>query len=231
VARGASEVGSLDIGEIVGGYHGKAFGFASRNFYAEFVAALEVVARANELYGGLHLAAPLRERELEIKSPMTLHQAARLVGLPRDDLLEANPALLAPVASGRKSLPRGYVLRIPVHGQVDEARVQVASVEPSEGDSAADEPSAATSVDSHDSGKTARASHTTASKRRSTVASAASRVRRAVATLVHQVRPGQTLVDIARRYGTTVAMIRGANNLRDPKSLQVGQRLKIPQRT
>src|SRR6266850_8439789 len=44
--HGAGEVGSTDIGDLVMRYHGKAFGFASRNFYAEFLAALDVSDRA-----------------------------------------------------------------------------------------------------------------------------------------------------------------------------------------
>jgi LysM repeat protein len=47
-----------------------------------------------------------------------------------------------------------------------------------------------------------------------------------VATLVHRVRPGETLISIARRYGTTVAAIQEANKLRDT-TIRVGQSLLI----
>jgi LysM repeat protein len=46
------------------------------------------------------------------------------------------------------------------------------------------------------------------------------------AGVVHRVRPGETLISIARRYGTTVAAIREANNLRDT-TIRVGQSLLI----
>src|SRR5205823_14388566 len=42
MARAVAEVGTTDIATIVRDYRGKAFGFASRNFYAEFLAALDV---------------------------------------------------------------------------------------------------------------------------------------------------------------------------------------------
>lgn len=45
VARAVRETGSRDIADLVRRYQGPAFGFASRNFYAEFLAALEVVHR------------------------------------------------------------------------------------------------------------------------------------------------------------------------------------------
>ena len=42
IARAVDEIGTSDIGRIVREYRGNAFGFASRNFYAEFLAALDV---------------------------------------------------------------------------------------------------------------------------------------------------------------------------------------------
>jgi lipoprotein-anchoring transpeptidase ErfK/SrfK len=48
------------------------------------------------------------------------------------------------------------------------------------------------------------------------------------ATKVHKVRRGENLSLIARRYGTTVAAIARANNLRNPNLIYSGQRLSIP---
>lgn len=42
VHQAVATVGSADLGEIVRRYQGPRFGFASKNFYAEFLAALEV---------------------------------------------------------------------------------------------------------------------------------------------------------------------------------------------
>lgn len=47
MARAVRTVGSDDIGQIVQEYDGNAFGFASRNFYAEFLAALDVEEQAH----------------------------------------------------------------------------------------------------------------------------------------------------------------------------------------
>src|SRR5207245_9804611 len=54
VARAVSEVGTADIATIVRDYHGKAFGFASRNFYVEFLAALELPRDHRTYFGDLH---------------------------------------------------------------------------------------------------------------------------------------------------------------------------------
>jgi LysM repeat protein len=45
---------------------------------------------------------------------------------------------------------------------------------------------------------------------------------------IHTVAPGETLTAIARRYGVTVAAIVEANDLANPNSISVGQKLTIP---
>jgi LysM repeat protein len=42
------------------------------------------------------------------------------------------------------------------------------------------------------------------------------------------VRPGDTLIAIAARFGTTVKAIRVANNIDNPRLIRVGQVLVIP---
>lgn len=45
----------------------------------------------------------------------------------------------------------------------------------------------------------------------------------------YTVQPGDTLGDIAFRYGTTVPVLVRLNGLSDPDRLRVGQRLRLPQ--
>jgi murein endopeptidase len=47
---------------------------------------------------------------------------------------------------------------------------------------------------------------------------------------LHKVRSGQTLGHIAILYGTTVALIRGANHMRGSSFLRLGQQLSVPLR-
>lgn len=48
------------------------------------------------------------------------------------------------------------------------------------------------------------------------------------APVVHRVAAGETLSDIARRYGTTVQSLTAANGIADPNRVGVGQSLTIP---
>src|SRR5690606_8261272 len=49
----------------------------------------------------------------------------------------------------------------------------------------------------------------------------------ATASVVHVVRPGETLYHIARDYGTTVESLVALNQIDDPNRLRVGQRLLV----
>ncbi len=49
-----------------------------------------------------------------------------------------------------------------------------------------------------------------------------------VEVVVHVVQPGDTLLGIALRYGSTVEVIMSANEIDDPLALQVGQELIVP---
>jgi hypothetical protein len=70
-------MGSSDIVAIIRGYKGKAFGFASRNFYPEFLAALDVIPRSSVYFGGLSALSvpeePVPERDREPSRQPHLH--------------------------------------------------------------------------------------------------------------------------------------------------------------
>ena len=61
VARGVRELGSREISDLVARYKGPAFGFASRNFYAEFAAVLELISQRQHYFGPEALAAALAD--------------------------------------------------------------------------------------------------------------------------------------------------------------------------
>src|SRR4029078_6792191 len=69
VARAVSETGSTDIGTIVKRYRGPLFGFASRNFYAEFVAAVTVEGEYEQYFGKLDFDGPFRSDEVALERP------------------------------------------------------------------------------------------------------------------------------------------------------------------
>jgi N-acetylmuramoyl-L-alanine amidase len=55
-----------------------------------------------------------------------------------------------------------------------------------------------------------------------------SRGPQAVAPIAHVVKPGETLISIAMKYGVSVNSLKRANNLKHKALLRVGSRLVIP---
>jgi LysM repeat protein len=58
--RAKSELGS-DLVKIINDYKGPVFGYASMNFYSEFLAAVEVYKNYPQFYGELALDQPLQQ--------------------------------------------------------------------------------------------------------------------------------------------------------------------------
>jgi membrane-bound lytic murein transglycosylase D len=102
-----------DFESMVHKYRGRRFGFASRNFYVEFLAAIDVVRDADRHFGTQRELEVPRSREVKLRRSMRLTDAAKHVGVTRDDLIAMNPAFLRRVRYGVDRIPRGYRLRVP----------------------------------------------------------------------------------------------------------------------
>jgi membrane-bound lytic murein transglycosylase D len=74
VARARESVASDDVADIVARYRGPGFGFASRNYYAEFLAALYVMQHASAYFPEV---APVRMVEYRVRRGDTLYGVAR----------------------------------------------------------------------------------------------------------------------------------------------------------
>lgn len=102
-----------DFPSIIRDYDGPRFGFASRNFYAEFLAAVEVAKNAERYFGRLQREPERRSYEIVLPAYVPLAELARHLGLDIETLRRYNPGLRPPVFAGDKYLPRGYHLRVP----------------------------------------------------------------------------------------------------------------------
>ena len=94
-------------------YKGPAFGFASRNFYASFLAALEVDRNARKYFGPLRPDVPTNYDVVVAQQYVSARGLAQQAGISMDELKVHNPALRDPILSGEKYIPRGYEIRLP----------------------------------------------------------------------------------------------------------------------
>jgi len=112
MARAVRDTGSNDIGRIISDYKGPRFGFASRNFYPSFLAALEVEREAAQHFGALQLDRAPEFTEYELPAYVDAAVLAARLGVALDHLKRDNPALLPQVWSGNKRIPKGYTLKV-----------------------------------------------------------------------------------------------------------------------
>lgn len=87
------------------------FGFASRNFYSEFLAALRVASQLES--SRIQRDRPIHFVEYVLPGYMHINDIRRHFKLSEVVLQQLNPAIRPPVYSGHKLLPSGYPLRLP----------------------------------------------------------------------------------------------------------------------
>ena len=116
--RHAKEIlGTDDIVTIVRNYHSRTFGFASRNFYVSFLAALEVDRDPGKYFGSLQKEPEARFQEVQLPAYVTVTALEHTLKIDGVKLRALNPALLEAVWAGRQRIPRAYRLRLPMDGQ------------------------------------------------------------------------------------------------------------------
>jgi len=113
VRRALRETGTGDIGEIVRQYKGSRFGFASRNFYAAFLAAVDITGNSESYFGILERNHA--DGYWIVKLPVYLPLSAFTEQLELDAgvIRALNPSLQRSVWKGKKYVPKDYHLRLP----------------------------------------------------------------------------------------------------------------------
>lgn len=111
--RAREQLGTDDIVRIVRDYHSPTFGFASRNFYVSFLAALTVAQDPQKYFGNLRESPQIDFHELRMPAAASVVALQNTLGVDRSTLQRLNPALRPAVWRGRRSIPAGYLLRLP----------------------------------------------------------------------------------------------------------------------
>jgi len=99
--------------EIFNHYKSKVFGFASRNYYSEFLAAREVAANYEKYFGKITRDTPVETREIVLAGYSSIKDLGEYFGVDMATLRKHNPSLRIPVFRGQKYVPKGYSLRLP----------------------------------------------------------------------------------------------------------------------
>jgi len=80
--RAQSEVGSSDMNKVIDEYTGPLFGYASMNFYSEFLAAVDVYKNHQQYFGQLVLDRPIRSEAAKPSAPPETQVVAKSTAKP-----------------------------------------------------------------------------------------------------------------------------------------------------
>ena len=108
--RAKSQWGSYPA--IFANHLSQSFGFASRNFYPEFIAALRV-ARKLEADSSVLKERPLISASLRLKGYASVAELRQYFGVSEEEFRRLNPALMKPVLEGKKYIPMETIIHLP----------------------------------------------------------------------------------------------------------------------
>ncbi len=114
VRRAKETLGTEDIVTIVRSYTGRTFGFASRNFYVSFLAALDIDKNPEKYFGPLQKQSETRFQEIQVPAYVTVAALEHSLKIDGGKLRALNPALLPSVWNGAQRVPKAYHLRVPL---------------------------------------------------------------------------------------------------------------------
>ena len=230
-----------DFSRIVQEYDSRTFGFASRNFYAEFLAARDI-ARDYEQYfpEGLKMEHPLELDSVVLDRPLLAEQLAHYYGLTSSRLANLNPAWTWRAVRSIVSIPAGTEVWLPAGtlGRVAEAQPTAPSPVNIFHIVRANESLSTIAAHYDLSIQTLRALNDIPHRQDLIRVGEKLRVREAVEpvingsgqgdVIVHVVRKGDNPWVIATNYGIPVKDLLVTNQLTRHSILRPGQRLDIP---
>jgi membrane-bound lytic murein transglycosylase D len=245
-----------DIVTIIRKHKSRTFGFASRNYYVAFLAALDVDRNAEKYFGPLARHVEVKVRAVAVPAYVPVGALERTFSVERQVLRSLNPALTSAVWEGDRYVPKGFMLRLPEElVAATDPVVRFAALDASERfeGQKADKIYKVRSGDTL-SGIAAAHGTSVAALMRLNGMSRANRLRRgqllhmpgfeprpvAVAAAqpkaptapvetaaVYVVRPGDSLSAIARRVGVSESELLSLNQLTDRNFIYEGQELKV----
>lgn len=112
--RAIKKIGSDQLSDLIKAYSGRGFGFASKNFYACYLAMLSTLQQAAILFPPIADQGPLQFRKIQVKKSTRIRSFAKQQGVAAAELLALNPDLRRDFVKRNLRLPARYQIKIPL---------------------------------------------------------------------------------------------------------------------
>ncbi len=111
--KGMRALNTRNLADLIQHYESPNFGFASKNFYASFLGALDAYRDHKKYLGNVPIESPLIYSEFVTKHYVSYRALQHLSGLTPEKFREMNPAYHPQVVEGKLLVPPGHRIRIP----------------------------------------------------------------------------------------------------------------------
>jgi len=111
--KASKQLKTKDINAIISGYKGKSFGFASQNFYSEFLAALYVTVYYEKIFGHIERGNPLSFYYVAMDKDISVKDLAEISGLSTGEIASYNPELSTKMLKGEMPVKKGSKMKLP----------------------------------------------------------------------------------------------------------------------
>lgn len=234
--RRAKELYGDDMAAIIQNYKSRSFGFASRNFYTEFLAALEVSRNHNKYFTNVEPEPEYRFKEVVLPQNASASSLVAMTKVPLESLKEHNLSLRPVVWTGKRAIPAGYKLRVPY--DTTEQRLALAEARTSSetrpaptisrrpGDLRIIPASFVKKTKDANAAPVVSAEPASEEDSDSRSADLSAQGSKELPDF-HYVKSGETLFSISKKYGTTVTKLASLNGLDKRLRIRPGQKLAI----
>ncbi|PTU31802.1 lytic transglycosylase [Stenotrophobium rhamnosiphilum] len=113
ISRARTAVNGTTIVDLIQRYDGPRFGFASKNYYAEFLAALDVERKYVRSQDRSRQNEMMRFDVVETQHYVPYETLRRLCGADDEVFRKLNPAYRPEVIEGKMYVPPGHLIRVP----------------------------------------------------------------------------------------------------------------------
>jgi membrane-bound lytic murein transglycosylase D len=111
--RAVNNLGSRELGVIIDNHDSPLFGYASKNYYSEFLAALDTLQNQEKYFPGVKKESRWEYEIVRVLRSVETTDMISVNAIRHHDLTTLNPGLTKRTIAGHEVIPPEYALRVP----------------------------------------------------------------------------------------------------------------------
>ena len=113
IKRAVGKLNTNDISMIIDSYESGRFGFASKNFYPEFLAALEVENNYQKYFGEINIEKNVELESMKLTTNTRMNNLLEKFNINKEEFAELNPHINKSLFSYARYIPKGTLIYLP----------------------------------------------------------------------------------------------------------------------